>query len=142
MINIALPKGRFLNKSVEIISKFSGITQEEIALSRRLFFKTKHYNFFLLKSSDICNLVFNKKIDLGIVPDEWIIEHELKRNVSFNKLRNFDWINTKISLFSTAGNEINTEFGARGGNRTHVIGLEGRDNSHYTTRASKLCFQS
>ena len=25
--------------------------------------------------------------------------------------------------------------GARGGNRTHVIGLEGRGNSHYTTRA-------
>lgn len=25
--------------------------------------------------------------------------------------------------------------GARGGNRTLVIGLEGRGNSHYTTRA-------
>lgn len=56
--------------------------------------------FFLLKPSDICSLIFDKKIDIGIVPDEWILEYEIQNNCKFEKFEKIKWISTRISLIS------------------------------------------
>lgn len=95
---IALPKGRFLQNSLSIIRKHLGCNSVLNFDTRKLFFESDDTSFFLLKVSDICELTFNGTIDIGIVPDEWMLEYEFKKNIRFKKLKKLEWIKTRISL--------------------------------------------
>lgn len=109
-IKIALPKGRFLRESLSIICTYlnrRGISSDEIRnfASRKLVFEYEDVVFLLLKASDICDFTCKGHVDLGIVPDEWMLEYELDKNISFNKLKKLDWIHTRLSLISTANHK-------------------------------------
>ncbi|MCC7197773.1 ATP phosphoribosyltransferase [Candidatus Peregrinibacteria bacterium] len=105
-LKIALPKGRFHNNSLSIVKNNVKDNVFNIEQERKLFFESEDYIFFLLKPSDICSLILNEKVDLGIVPDEWILEHELQHKVSFDKLKKFNWINTRMSLITDSVKNI------------------------------------
>ncbi|MFH1284604.1 MAG: hypothetical protein ABIH78_03390 [Candidatus Peregrinibacteria bacterium] len=105
-IKIALPKGRFYDRSMAIIARTTNRDFCDIKKSKKLVFESEDYTFFLLKSSDICKFIFDKKIDIGIVPDEWILEYELQHKVTFDKLKRIEWVHTRISLISKSANTI------------------------------------
>lgn len=99
-VRIALPKGRFYDKSLAIIENNINQSVFDIKSSKKLVFESEDYVFFFLKSSDICLFIFNDYVDIGIVPDEWILEYELQHKINFNKLMKIGWVNTRISLVS------------------------------------------
>ncbi|WP_025270633.1 ATP phosphoribosyltransferase [Hippea sp. KM1] len=67
MITIALPKGRLMEESIEIL-KNSGI-EVETPTSRRLFFfdKGNRYRFLIVRAQDVATYVEHNAADLGIV---------------------------------------------------------------------------
>ena len=87
MLKIALPKGRFYDRSVAIIANSINKSVCDIKKSKKLVFESEDYVFFLLKSSDICAFIFDGKVDIGIVPDEWVLEYELQHKINFGKLK-------------------------------------------------------
>ncbi len=103
-IKVGLPKGRFCENSLSIIANEIDRDFSEIKNSRCLFFESERFLFYLLKPSDICKCIFSNVIDIGIVPDEWILEFELQHDVFFQKLKKIEWIKTRISLLAKIGN--------------------------------------
>lgn len=99
-IKVALPKGRFYDRSLAIINNNIDQNIIESENGKKLVFESDDFIFFLLKSPDICSLIFNGNVDIGIVPDEWILEYELENKMNFKRLIRVDWVNTKISLIS------------------------------------------
>jgi|GEM_PF-1971729 len=105
-MKIGLPKGRFHEKSVNIIQnncKLDGFREN------KLVYESSKCLFFLLKTQDICSLLMSKHIDVGIVSDEWILEYEIKHNIKFTCLKKLPWINTRMSLISENDQSIHTE---------------------------------
>ena len=107
MLKIALPKGRFYDRSVAIIANSINKSVCDIKKSKKLVFESEDYVFFLLKSSDICAFIFDGKVDIGIVPDEWVLEYELQHKINFGKLKKIDWVSTRISLIGKSAKAIN-----------------------------------
>lgn len=111
---IALPKGRFLQESLSIISKYldgRGLFCADFKNfdSRKLVFEHDDIIFLILKVSDICEFTYRGYIDLGIVPDEWILEYELGENITFNRLKELSWIQTRLSLISSVNHKVLSE---------------------------------
>lgn len=75
MITIALPKGRLMEESVEILNK-KGLNIE-IPQSRKLFFydREKKYKFLIVRAQDVATYVEYKAADLGIVGLDVLHEH-------------------------------------------------------------------
>ncbi|AEA33201.1 ATP phosphoribosyltransferase [Hippea maritima] len=67
MITIALPKGRLMDETIDIL-KGVGI-EVEIPSSRRLFFfdKSNRYRFLIVRAQDVATYVEYSAADLGIV---------------------------------------------------------------------------
>ncbi len=75
MITVALPKGRLMEESVEILNK-KGLNIE-IPQSRKLFFydREKKYKFLIVRAQDVATYVEYKAADLGIVGLDVLHEH-------------------------------------------------------------------
>jgi len=76
MITIALPKGRLMEESVEILNK-KGFNIE-IPQSRKLFFydSEKKYKFLIVRAQDVVTYVEYKAADLGIAGLDVLHEHD------------------------------------------------------------------
>lgn len=98
MIKIGLPKGNSKSKSLNLIRDIMGCEINE----KQLHFRHNDFDFFLLKQRDMPELIEKGLIDVGIVPEEWIIE----KNVTVDIIDKLDWCDTRISFISNIENNI------------------------------------
>ncbi len=68
MITIALPKGRLMEESIDILNK-KGLNVDIVKNSRKLFFydKNEDYKFLIVRAQDVATYVEYQAADLGIV---------------------------------------------------------------------------
>ena len=98
MLKIGLPKGSSKNKSLNLIKR---ILNNEIN-EKQLYFNGNGIEFILLKQRDIPIFVEKGLLDVGIVPEEWMIEKKVKLDV----IKELDWCNTRISLISKSEKNV------------------------------------
>ncbi|WP_457681667.1 ATP phosphoribosyltransferase [Thermovibrio sp.] len=73
-ITFALPKGRLLKESVELLKKVGIDATETLKESRKLIFKSGKFKFLLVKPMDVPTYVFYGAADLGIAGKDVIEE--------------------------------------------------------------------
>lgn len=97
-MNIGLPKGSIIVKSLELIET---IINEKID-RKKLFFKKENINFYLLKHRDIPKLVYEGILDFGVTSEDWIEEF----GKEFDKIKSLDWCDTRTSVISSTERRI------------------------------------
>ncbi|WP_061234052.1 ATP phosphoribosyltransferase [Leptospira interrogans] len=109
-IRIGLPKGRFLNSSLKIIRL---LTDDSIVEGKLKYSNQKSGIFiYLLKASDIPKLVLSGLIDIGIAPEEWVLESLADRQTGNNKLvvlKRLPWIKSSLSFIGSGDTEIEND---------------------------------
>lgn len=78
MITIALPKGKLLDKSIELFSKIGINSLEDMQASRKLIFDTdcEGHRFMIIRATDVPTYVEYGAADLGIVGRDVLLEQE------------------------------------------------------------------
>lgn len=90
MINIGLPKGRFLAQSQTLENTLRELKED----------KKKQLTFYYLKARDIPSLIYRGKLSYGVTCDEWVIEND----VELREICDTGWCYSKISLISQTDN--------------------------------------
>ncbi len=76
-LTFALPKGRLLKKTVELLKKAGIDASEVLEDTRKLIFKWKIFEFVLVKPFDVPTYVFHGAADLGVVGKDVLLEKSL-----------------------------------------------------------------
>jgi ATP phosphoribosyltransferase len=100
---LALPKGRFLTRSIELVKKLGGPLVDE----GKLICNVRSHDFVVhfMKARDIPMLVASRLVDAGITPEEWYLEHMCTTPCQESPIlmTRVDWIRTNLVFYSESG---------------------------------------
>ena len=104
-LHVGLPKTRSSQSHSSSLSFLSRFLNKTIDKPKLFYTDGKDYNFYLLKSRDIPQLVVEGKLDIGITLSEWVEEKESKVDI----VGEVDWCFTRISLIIKNGDSLSKQ---------------------------------
>lgn len=101
-LRLGLPKGRFLPRSLNSLSRIAG--QPVAAPPFRMQLLEQRLLAYLLKPHDILQLLSEHRLDMGVVPEEWWIDHQarLGDQTTLTMLERLPWQNVRLDFFGAA----------------------------------------
>jgi ATP phosphoribosyltransferase len=103
-LRFALPNGRFLKQSKDLLSSLDGdvatVNTDRVSLF------DGDAVAYLLKARDIPHLIATQRVHIGLVPEEWFMEFNSRGQGNRLKVvERTSWINTSLVFFSMSEND-------------------------------------